>query len=334
MTAEWLLPPIVCAIFGVIAAGILITQAIRDGQRSLPTWGRRAAMAVLVLIMGVTPAVPQHTTAAMRDLDVIIVVDRTTSMTAADMPGGGTRFDAMRDDLKTLARHLAGARFQIIGVTSHTGLELPATNDAGAVISYADSLTPEIAYGASGSTLEDAADAVQHQIADTTALSRNVVLVVMSDGEVDQSRSTLLWEGLKNQITGGATLAYGTRNGGTMEAYLGGGRYDKEPVIDPDTGKPAITHADPGFLASIGKAAGITSINRTTKGSLEPLYQSATSSNRERSDARVVTNRHIIWPATWLLVALLAWEAYAQARRVRIRRDRQRLVAERPGGGR
>lgn len=33
MTAEWLLPPIVCAIFGVIAAGILITQAIRDGQR-------------------------------------------------------------------------------------------------------------------------------------------------------------------------------------------------------------------------------------------------------------------------------------------------------------
>lgn len=330
MTFEWIIPVAGCALFGVVAAALLVSQALRDGAAHRLVWGRRMVMAGLIIVMGMTPSIPQTTTTLVGALNVVIVVDRTTSMTAIDMPGEISRLDAARADLRTIASSLAGARFEVLTVSRTSRKELPWTTDAGAVIAYADALTPEIAYSAAGTSIDAPG---LHADLDARSASRKggrSVLVLLTDGEGTQEDSSSPSYNAR-AYSGGLILSYGTRAGATMRPYLGGGRYDTHPVVDPGTGAPAVTHADPDALARLAKRLNMACVNRGAGEDLTRALTRLRGGSGETLDADIVVPRHIIWPFVWVFVILAAWELYDQARIVRIHRDQARLVASNAG---
>ncbi|MBD3689528.1 VWA domain-containing protein [Nanchangia anserum] len=331
MSLDWNIPAPVCIAFVAWAVVILVAQAVRDGRRARWVWGRRAAMAVLILIMGITPSLPQATSAFVSSLNVVIVVDKTTSMSAADMPGGTSRLDAMRADMREIASTLSGARFEIITVAGRAQRELPWTTDAGAVVAYADALTPEIAYYATGTDVSIAASMANSDARSATEDAGRAALIILSDGE--GTASSLATSHYDDAVfSQGIVATYGTRQGGTMRPYLGGGKFGDE-IRDPETGAAAVSHADPEAMAKLASQLGIPAVNRGAGEELTGALHRLVSDDGDTVTVETTVPRHVIWPLTWILVGLVAWEIFAQARFTRIRRDRIRQLHTPTTGG-
>ncbi|MDO4612799.1 MAG: VWA domain-containing protein [Actinomycetaceae bacterium] len=327
MSLAHLLPPAENLVF-VLVAAILIAVGLR---RAHPTrrraWARRAGIVAVICLLGLAPALPSESTSQSSDLTVTFVVDRTTSMTATDMPGGTRRIDAVATDLKILANELAGARFQVIGVGSRANLDVPATTDAAALVAYAETLTPEVAHAAHGSALARAIPLLRQSA--RIGVHGPRALVIASDGEnTDEDEATpSTWNLDGRSLDAGSTLLYGTSSGGPMRAYLGGGRYEDSPVIDPDTGREAVSRADSRALARIASQLGIEARERTDD-TARDLARDLKAASTASDKTDLTKTRPLIWPLVWLLLALVALEAYDTARLLSARRMLSRRIAK------
>lgn len=326
MTLAWTLSPFGLAVIAIIGFSLVVAGAIRDGRRRRLAWIRRAGMVALVVILGLTPAIPRPGEQQLLDLNVIIVLDRTTSMTADDGADGKTRLDMARADMETIASSLSGARFQVVSAGARPSVDMPATSDAAALIAYAQSVTPETASAASGSSLGASYSVVSSAVTKAVGESGHVALFILSDGEMtatEKPSDASAWAGLSSLVDAGATVTYGTTQGGQMHAYQGGGRYSSDPVIDPDTHKPAISVADPDAMASIASHAGIAAVSQ---GDLEDVLADVPRAPGGLTSLERTYTRDVIWPFVWLLIGLEAWEIYDQAARVRVRRETHRML--------
>ena len=98
---------IAVALAGALAwSGYWLLRADADpGSRW--TWGRRAALAMVTVLILSGPSVPVTETRPMSNIEIYLVVDRTGSMAAEDWAGGpdnggGTRLDGVRQDLTAI----------------------------------------------------------------------------------------------------------------------------------------------------------------------------------------------------------------------------------------
>lgn len=82
--------------------------------------------------------------AGVINLDVILVVDRTTSISAEDYDGQKPRLEGVKSDLLSLIERLKGARIALITFDSSARISVPFTSDGSAAATALRALDQEV----------------------------------------------------------------------------------------------------------------------------------------------------------------------------------------------
>ncbi len=291
--------------------------------------GRVALLAVaaaMVLGLGNRPAPkPQPTP----QLDVLVAVDRTASMSALDDPTG-SRIIAARRDLIELADHLDTAQFAVVTFGTSATVQLPFTSDREAFEDEVSSLQVEKPQAGSGSSIGLAAPKLARQLDRAKAAHPDHVPVVvfLSDGESTSRGAQDSFAPVGERILSGVVLGYGTAKGGVMplervpvdEPAPSRQEIGYAVITDPATGAPARSRLDEANLDTVAYQLGATYFR--AGGSQDMAAVAA-----QLEAAAVATldpgepQRELRW--VWALALLLlllpelrrGWRMYWQARR-------------------
>lgn len=350
MRFEPLLPgswPLVIAVALVMAALLWWSarwafSALADpGARA--SWWRRACLALVMVLILAGPAAAVTESTQVSNVEIYLVVDRTGSMAAEDWAGGpaaggGTRLDGVKSDLTAIRDAWPQARFCILALDGAAARELPLTSDLDAVTSWIGSLQQEITQRSQGSSLDGMLPLLVQTL--TRAKEKNPedarLVYILSDGEAtDDGRGAgaagtagATWAKAGELTDGGAVLGYGTASGGMMRSFdgsstPGSGKY----ILDPDTGKPAVSVPDTRALASVAEALGVPYFQRTGGSDDAPTGDFTSQDvNAVLTDGREKKNRvrYLTWPLGIAASALAIWELVAL---IRAERALRRLTA-------
>mgnify|MGYP000974251416 FL=1 len=339
--------PLVIAVALVMAALLWWSahwafSALADpGARA--SWWRRACLALVMVLILAGPAAAVTESTQVSNVEIYLVVDRTGSMAAEDWAGGpaaggGTRLDGVKSDLTAIRDAWPQARFCILALDGAAARELPLTSDLDAVTSWIGSLQQEITQRSQGSSLDGMLPLLVQTL--TRAKEKNPedarLVYILSDGEAtDDGRGAgaagtagATWAEAGELTDGGAVLGYGTASGGMMRSFdgsstPGSGKY----ILDPDTGKPAVSVPDTRALASVAEALGVPYFQRTGGSDDVPTGDFTRQDvNAVLTDGREKKNRvrYLTWPLGIAASALAIWELVAL---IRAERALRRLTA-------
>ena len=343
--------PLVIAVALVMAA--LLWWSARWAFSSLAdpgaraSWWRRACLALVVVLILAGPAAAVTESSPVSNVEIYLVVDRTGSMAAEDWAGGpdaggGTRLDGVKSDLTAIRDAWPQARFCILALDSSAARELPLTSDLAAVTSWIGSLQQEITQRSQGSSLDRMLPLLVKVL--TRAKEKNPedarLVYILSDGEAtddgqgaaESSAAGATWAKAGQLTDGGAVLGYGTTSGGMMRSFdgsstPGSGKY----ILDPGSGKPAVSVPDTQALASAAKALGVPYFQRTGGSDDAPASDFTSQDvNAVLTDGREKKNRirYLTWPLGVAASALAIWELMAL---IRAERALRRLTARGEG---
>ena len=339
--------PLVIAVALVMAALLWWSarwafSALADpGARA--SWWRRACLALVMVLILAGPAAAVTESTQVSNVEIYLVVDRTGSMAAEDWAGGpdaggGTRLDGVKSDLTAIRDAWPQARFCILALDGTAARELPLTSDLDAVTSWIGSLQQEITQRSQGSSLDGMLPLLIQTL--TRAKEKNPedarLVYILSDGEAtDDGRGAgaagtagATWAKAGELTDGGAVLGYGTASGGMMRSFdgsstPGSGKY----ILDPDTGKPAVSVPDTRALASVAEALGVPYFQRTGGSDDVPTGDFTRQDvDAVLTDGREKKNRvrYLTWPLGIAASALAIWELVAL---IRAERALRRLTA-------
>lgn len=250
--------------------------------------------------------------------DVVIMVDRTTSMGARDYAAGQPRITGVSRDVRRLVSRLSGARFAVVVFDNNARIEVPFTTDGMTIVSAVDSLGwREIEQG-SGSDIsvgvpEAEALLKESEKRDSGALR---VLYYAGDGEQTAQKKPDSFATLKPLVSEAFVLGYGTTAGAPML---------KSPSAKSDVmhnGKPALSKADPAALQTIADQLGGTMSMRDPEKDL-PL-PGAIVPTRTTTDIRLSASGEVYWIVAVLAGFIVAVEVAVIARNWRQARQEVR----------
>lgn len=306
----------------LLGAGLLVTGWFalrRPGERK--AWVIRMLMVLCVLGVLVRPGVGQAPASTQSsDLEVLVVVDRTTSMAAQDWDGGDPRLDGVRADLAEITRSMPGSRFSLVTFGRFTRTELPFSSDTDAFRSVMETLRPEGSLDGSGSRV----DAPLEQMTETLTSAeeerpdRRRIVLFLSDGEnTVQDPPQESFAQLEELVDDGLVLGYGTEEGGKMpyDVEEPGEGYIKDENYDD-----AVSRLDEDNLRTLAEEMGIDYRQRTAPGDLEDW---ASGLERSFSDDGAETRaaHELFWVPGLVLFGLallelwFAWRGLLAARR-------------------
>lgn len=331
MTLRFTWDPVALAVLLLVLGGLAVwglVRAVRDDDGTRLAWVRRLALVLATVAIGATPAVVASSEEVTTNLEVFVVVDRTGSMAAEDFDGGAPRLDGVRADLVALTEAFPGSRWSVIAWDSRATRQLPLTTDARAVVSWADTVRQEVTMYSGGSAIDRPAGVLADALAGAAQRNpANVRLVFfLSDGENTDGdlsagdASVDAYGPLAGLVDGGGVLGYGTAEGGRMRVYDGTAN-PNQPWIQDTTRTPhtdAVSRIDEENLRALAGVLGVPYLHRTAPGGLGSLADGVDVETIVE-DGRTTVNvyRDLYWPFAWLVVALLAWEAFDQARALR-----------------
>ena len=307
------------------------------------TWWRRAALVVVLAVVGLTPTVAATQAGGARvGVQLWFVVDRTGSMAAEDWGPGAPvvrapgltavpavqRLDGVRHDVVSLAGDVPGAFYSVVTFADEAGTQLPMTDDATAVRAWAQTVTQEVTAGSAGTRRDRALDVLERSLRDARDRDPGMVRLVfyLSDGEqttTDDEPGS--FARIAPLVDGGAVLGYGTPTGAPMRSYDGTVDPDAPFIPDPDDpARPAVSRADEDALREVAAELGVPYVHRagptSTSGLVADVDVTAVVADGR---ADVGTRRDLVWPFSLLAGALLAAEAWTWARSSsRLRRPR------------
>jgi len=238
---------------GVVALWCLLRVALPRGT-SRAMWAGRTLLVAALVLLALRPAVPAPARMADPiDVDVLLVLDTTTSMAAAD--GDETaarRLDVATADLVGVVDAFAGARFAVIQWDRGGRVELPWTTDASAALSSlaVASVQPSAMSRGSGVAAVHERLAAFLDAHDREYPERSLYLVLAGDGEETSGRSAPSFESLRRYVEDGIVVGYGSDAGARMHDGTA-------EVIDPVSGAPAISARDQSTLEAVAAQLGI-----------------------------------------------------------------------------
>jgi len=331
MTLRFVWDPAALAVVLVVLGGLAawgLVRAVRDDDGTRLAWVRRLGLVLATVAIGATPAVVASSEEVTTNVEAFIVVDRTGSMAAEDWAGGEPRLDGVRADVPALTEVFPGSRWSIIAWDSRATRQLPLTTDARAVVSWAETLRQELTMYSAGSAIDRPAATLAEALAGAAERNpENVRLVFfLSDGENTDGDASAAdasvdaYAPLAGLVDGGAVLGYGTEAGGRMREYDGSAD-PNQPWIQDTTQTPhadAVSRIDEENLRDLAGVLGVPYLHRGAPGGLEVVAEGVDVETIVE-DGRTTVNvyRDVYWPFVWIVVGLLAWEAFDQARAVR-----------------
>ncbi|WCC79519.1 VWA domain-containing protein [Cutibacterium equinum] len=293
---DWVL--LVVAVLATLAlAAIAVTTRRRSSPRSTAAMWCRVLAALLLVGVALRPGsadIPHSDEAA--GAEVIVIVDRTTSMGATDHDGK-SRMSGVTADLVSLADAMPSARVTVIASDNQARIALPPSTDPAALRTLAETLGWRETMNAAGSDI-GMAEPLARQMLVKARDSRPTAkryLVYMGDGEQTASSAPHSFSDISGLIDGGLVLGYGTTSGGTMPIRPGA----TEKVTR--NGSPAVSHADPQALRTMAEQMGGRFLQRNAASKVtwweNPLQQPA--------DPQPGRTRHWAW---WFAAAALVCE--------------------------
>ncbi|MDT0201114.1 VWA domain-containing protein [Nocardioides sp. AE5] len=308
MTSVLLLRPIIPAWLVLLLAFALLGVAayfLQTRPRERTTWVIRALMIVVGATVLLRPGVGQaHVESVNTNLEVLVVVDRTTSMSALDWDGDQQRLDGVREDLAAITEALPGARFALLTFGRFVRTELPFSSDSGAFLAAAETMrreepfdgvgsTPSIALDEMIATLERSAD--QHE-------DRERVVIFISDGENTSENPQESFAPVADLIAGGVVLGYGTTEGGRMQIDLE--RPDAGWVRDEARASDALSKIDEENLSRIADEMGVSYLHRTGPGGLDEWAEDLRSDFRAAGGGDAQAKHELYWIFALVLFGL------------------------------
>jgi Ca-activated chloride channel homolog len=222
-----------------------------------------ALLAIGIAFLALSAALPQagsqHIILPQAGSDAVIVMDVSLSMGVSDV--SPSRLDKAKQAAGALVDHLAGDRVGMVVFAGSAVVRSPLTTDLQSARQVIDSVSIQDSGVKGGTDLAAGLRAANDMVkSDPT---RSKVLVVVTDGE-DLAGNDL---SAASEIAAGGvlieTVGVGTVAGGQVVAVnpVSGAR---TPVIDPDTGTPAISHRDDGNLRQLASAGRGTAYDGNT----------------------------------------------------------------------
>ena len=231
---------------------------LRKKKKSAVDIVLRLFAVVILFVINLRPMIFGGTEdVTLSDLDVLLVIDTTLSMSAQDMPNGLSRLDAAKADAQYIVSHLTGARFGIVTFDNTSTVLSPYTSDVTSVSDAIDSLEP-LSYTYARSSNPDMAQKAMVAMLDTNKDNRVRVVFFFSDGEATDEKEINSFAPFKNYIGNGAVLGYGTTEGSKMYyQYFNAG--EVYTVKDPKNSyQDALTVMDVEALKTIASDMNLT----------------------------------------------------------------------------
>lgn len=283
-----LVHPIIVGIIGVLLCTLLFYQYKSRSRKLSRTLLLRIGQTVLLLVLLMSPSIPgAKTPAGALNLDILFVVDTTTSMGAEDYDGQQERLVGVRKDITDISEKFSGARFGLITFDSTARIEMPMTTDRGTLVSVTKSFTRELSVKSKGSSIDIAIELVKKQIEKNKKKNpqRPNIVIYMGDGEQTAKNTPKSFDGINPLIDGGAVLGYGTPEGGKMKIYYGYSTYGEQDSL---TGEYVLDYTaynqngdyqfpegkskiDENALKKIAGEMGVTYVHRNNAGNVNEI---------------------------------------------------------------
>ncbi|MBN9129492.1 MAG: VWA domain-containing protein [Paenarthrobacter ureafaciens] len=223
-------PFLAAAVLLVLAFGTWLALSGKQPKQQVRSTITRTAAVVLLLLAALRPgwAGAGGTTAAA-DLDVFILVDTSTSMAAEDYHGSETRLAGAKQDVASIAKELAGARFCLITFDNQATVRMPLSRDTTALQTAMATLQPQAPRFAAGSSITSAGRLLKDRLAAAQMQQpgRPALVFYAGDGENTSATPPERLSVDAAGINGGAVLGYGTAQGGRMKDVDGVSRLDE-----------------------------------------------------------------------------------------------------------
>lgn len=315
MRSTPLLDPAFLATAAAVLVGLVVLGALfdrpGDGRRSWPAWTRRVAIVLVLAAIGLRPGWgTELEPAPPYNLEVLVVMDRTASMSALDGPQGA-RLDGARADVASLVSLLPTARISLTTVGATSATQLPSTRDQTLLEESVADVRAEVPELGSGSRLDRVLPALQtwsSRLRDHFP-ERHAVVVLISDGEQTTPGRLASFAQLSGRIDDGLVLGFGSREGARIPVADDPGAW----YVDPRTGQAAVTRLQEQSLRRVAEQLEIDYVHRTTTDPAA-LAEPAATWARDAAEGEPATGpdapvrRELTWLLALLLLALAAGE--------------------------
>jgi Ca-activated chloride channel family protein len=346
MTFQPTIPLVITLITLVSLAVLCIRQiAIVDPKKydsDKKTWVRRLVMVLCLLMVGLGPCYQtSERRSSITNLDILFVVDTTSSMSAEDMSDQPTRLDAVKTDINYLTYALPPAKYSAITFNSYAAEQVPLTDDVRAVRTWAKTITPEISSYSNGSDFSTPVSQINQTVNNiyNSNPDDHVVIMYFTDGENTSGADLPDMSPFASRLFGGAVITYGTDQGGRMKSYtpsldsiisLGkisgnsdaGAKADastsktKVPsyIQDPETNTDAISHVNEAVGQLFAKQLDVQYVHRIDAETITNLAKTIYAKNWHEQP--IIQNKTvwnlIVWPFALLFGILVLFELIYQ----------------------
>ncbi len=254
----------------ILLAAVVIVLAVHIwasiGSLRTPAVWLRAGVLVLLAAIALQPSIagsedPPTPTAT----DVILLIDRTTSMGATDYDGQRPRMEGVAADVGELVAAMPSARYTVVVMDNDARVEVPWTTDTTAVVTFAETMGwREETYGI-GSDIS-VGKPLAEQLLTSSVESRPQArrfLLYLGDGEQTMESLPASFDTLAPLLTGSKVWGYGTAQGGQMTL-----RSDTDELVERD-GVPQLSMINETALQQVAEELGGTYDHRTSPGGLD-----------------------------------------------------------------
>lgn len=307
---------VLLALVTVTLLGVSIIT-FRQPRSRRKQWLARVAMVALLGFMMFRPSISGGTSqGGLTNLDVMYVVDTTSSMAAEDWNGKSTRLTGVKKDIEGLTTALAGARFSIISFDSKASLVLPFTTDATAVTTQANTLNQEITYYAVGSKIDTPIDLVKTQLElDKKAKpERSRIVVYFGDGEQTAGGTPKSFDSVRKFADAGLVFGYGTAQGARMKEFYAYDtkeseiEYIKDYSTDAYPTPEALSKIDEGNLKNIAKQLGGRYELRARYTDPAPIVRGLGLEKLQKTTTDIASTTDVYWLLTVPLLGLFMFD--------------------------
>lgn len=244
----------------------------------------KIAIVVFIFVINLRFMIPNGETISMSsDVGILFVVDTSTSMKALDYNGNKERIEGIKNDCCYIIDELAGCKFSLITFGNSARRVIPFTPDSDIAQAEIKSIQLESDTYAKGTSLNIVKNCLE-QTLKSGSNSKNkvteVVVFFISDGEITKEGENLnSFANLKQYVSNGAVLGYGTQEGGKMVNSLYEDKPDSEYYYkyyyDQSHNRvTALSKIDEGNLKKIGGDLGIDYIKMDRKENINSKLKS------------------------------------------------------------
>lgn len=276
--------------------------------------------------------------AAVSDVNVFFVVDRSVTTRIPDYGDGQSRMEGIRSDIAELMEKYRTARFNMIGFATKAKVNWPLSPDSDGFEAYvknlsAYSLTPYDALDFIDPVAADQLLREQLEAAKRAYPESKSLVFYFGDGTVGAKAQPGTFDIPEDLFRGGAVLGYGTPAGGAIPHSYSNGR--KNYLGDPATGAIVRSGINQGRLQEIADNLGVKYFHREAGKDIVPVLPPIASGSLvdggeiTAKEDPLVGRTEWYWLFALISAGLLSIEAVLMVREVRRNRlSRSDLTAE------